>query len=464
MRKTLFISLSLIICVFAYAKTFMQVGLVKGNTVTYDVAEVSEVTFFEDTDSVLEGSNISGFINDKAFVDLGLASGTMWATCNVGSDSLKKKGNFYSWGETIEKDVYTITNYKFYGKKNSVGIALYTKYVTSSKGGVLDDKKTLDPANDVASVEWGVSWCIPTESQWKELIENCTWTYTSNYNESGAKGYIGKSNQNGNTIFFPITGTTEELSINSNLYYWSSSLNTDDYLTAMMMVYTDKMELVSGNRYAGRCVRPVVAPAQSYSVPTSGKVNNHDYVDLGLSSGLKWATCNLGAICIEEDGDFYMWGESSTHKYDYSIDNYSLNSWVNGSVYKYKTALTGDILSSSYDAASKLWGEEWRMPTKEDFAELYKECIWTWTTINGKSGYKIESMNNNNWIFLPAAGKREGTSLNHNGLSGYYWSSNVYINDVNSFIGGYNLKIYSDYKETSYSYGNIGCSIRPVTE
>ena len=110
-----------------------------------------------------------------------------------------------------------------------------------------------------------------------------------------------------------------------------------------------------------------------------------NYVDLGLPSGVKWATCNLGAATPEELGDRYYWGETTT-------------SMVNNTIY---VNVGNDISGNAkYDAARAQWGGSWRMPRYEDFVELAQEGVWYWTTSNGASGYRVYGPNGNS-IFLP---------------------------------------------------------------
>ncbi len=191
---------------------------------------------------------------------------------------------------------------------------------------------------------------------------------------------------------------------------------------------------------------------------------NHEYVDLGLS--VKWATCNVGASKPEEYGNHYAWGETST-KEDYSRSTYK---WCNGSYDK----ITKYCSNSSYgrvdnkrklelsdDVARKQWGSTWRLPTKAEFDELCNKnnCTWTWTTQNGISGYKVTSKKNGNSIFLPAAGLRDGTSLNYQGAYGYYWSSTPRESNSKYAFG---LIFVSGSHGTNWLSRNSGRSVRPV--
>lgn len=103
----------------------------------------------------------------------------------------------------------------------------------------------------------------------------------------------------------------------------------------------------------------------------SGYINVHEYVDLGLPSGLKCATCNVGATSPEQYGNYYVWGEISI-KSEYSEENYTI---------KYKR--TSDMSGNSiFDTAGVNWGGGWRMPTKEEFEGLLNNCKWEWVSYN----------------------------------------------------------------------------------
>ncbi len=118
----------------------------------------------------------SGTEDGHDYVDLGLPSGTKWATCNVGATNPQDDGNYYAWGEVTTKENYN--NYKYYGDNT------YTKYNRT------DHKTILDPSDDAAYVNWGGKWRMPTYDQMKELSEECCWIYTENYNGSNVKGVI----------------------------------------------------------------------------------------------------------------------------------------------------------------------------------------------------------------------------------------------------------------------------------
>ena len=166
----------------------------------------------------------------------------------------------------------------------------------------------------------------------------------------------------------------------------------------------------------------------------SGTENGYAYVDLGLPSGAKWATCNVGATTPEGYGDYFAWGETGPKtNYDFSTYKYcngsfyTMTKYCTESGYGYNGFTDGKTtLELSDDAARANWGGNWRMPTRAEQDELRNNCTWTWTTENGVNGYKVTSKTNGNSIFLPAAGDRDGTSVGSVGSYGRYWSSSLY--------------------------------------
>ena len=180
---------------------------------------------------------------------------------------------------------------------------------------------------------------------------------------------------------------------------------------------------------------------------SSGKHNGHEYVDLGLPSGLKWATCNVGATTPEEYGDYFAWGEVES-KARYNWDTYKYYGGSN--VTKY-TGNDKTVLDPEDDAATANWGGAWRMPTKEEQDELINNCAWTWTSRYGVNGYEVRGPNYNS-IFLPAAGFNDG-------WDGLYWSSSLGTDDPCLAYGVYfhNLSVEGG---DSSRFG--GRSVRPV--
>ena len=200
----------------------------------------------------------------------------------------------------------------------------------------------------------------------------------------------------------------------------------------------------------------------------SNMMNGHEFVDLGLS--VKWATMNVGASSPEEFGDYFAWGETKP-KSAYSWENYKFyvsGDYMTNVVFsKYNTESGRGkvdnkiILELSDDAANVNWGGTWRMPTQEELKELKEKCSWTWTTLNGKKGYKVTSKSNANSIFLPAAGARLYDSVSMEGSEGFYFSSSL-----DTEAPHYARTLYFTYigKECAIDVRFCGSSIRPVTK
>ncbi|MCQ2306662.1 MAG: TIR domain-containing protein [Bacteroidales bacterium] len=196
-------------------------------------------------------------VGGHEYVDLGLPSGTLWATCNVGANRPEDYGNYYAWGETNTKNNYIWSTYKWCrGSKDS-----QTKYNTQSSFGTVDNRTVLEMSDDAAHVSWGAGWRMPTKEEWKELNDKCTRTWTT---QGGKNGYR-VTGPNGKSIFLPAAGLRNVTSLNdagSFGYYWSSSLDTGfpycayfQYLVSFFF-YMSKEYI----RCLGFTVRPVCPP------------------------------------------------------------------------------------------------------------------------------------------------------------------------------------------------------------
>ena len=198
--------------------------------------------------------------NGYEYVDLGLPSRLKWATKNVGATKPEEYGEYFAWGETEPKTDYSWSTYKWCNGSYDT----QTKYNTNASYGTVDSKKVLDPEDDAAHVNWGGSWRMPTMAEWKELSDNCTWTWTDNYNGTGVKGRIVTSNMPGYTdrsIFLPSAGSrcdTYFSAAGSYGYYLSSSLYAQyTYSNLFVFFSSDEVSMSNGSRDDGRTVRPV---------------------------------------------------------------------------------------------------------------------------------------------------------------------------------------------------------------
>ena len=183
-----------------------------------------------------------------------------------------------------------------------------------------------------------------------------------------------------------------------------------------------------------------------------------EYVDLGLPSGLKWAKCNVGATSETDYGDYFMWGSVTPNTADEC--NWVSYKYCNGpydTLTKYNTlSLYGEnpdnitTLESVDDAATQIMGGDWRIPTKDEFQELYKNTTNEWfTNYNGTGvrGMKFTSKTNGKSIFFPASGFAAGTGVDHRGTYGKYWSSSLYQSRSSN---GFHLRIYGGGIEPQY--------------
>ena len=240
-------------------------------------------------------------------------------------------------------------------------------------------------------------------------------------------------------------------------------------------------------------------PLSATTAPLFDPYNGHEYVDLGLPSGLKWATCNVGASKPEEYGDYFAWGDTvpyykEGHSQDdpcsywkddkdgYTLTNYRFrtngDSWNNVKFSKYNTSSSyGPIdnnttLDAEDDAASYNWGGSWRMPTKGDIDELLatkkKTDDYTWNWCDGSTtkyvgtdvkGWQIVRNSTGATLFLPAAGYRNGAGLDDVGSRGLYWSSSLYTDFP---FSAYSLYFNSGIVGWNYYGRSGGRSVRPV--
>ena len=186
------------------------------------------------------------------------------------------------------------------------------------------------------------------------------------------------------------------------------------------------------------------------------KHNTGKYVDLGLPSGLKWAKCNLGASKPSDYGDYYAWGEIEPKTTDYSWATYKWGTESN--MTKYNNTDSKTTLEAADDAATAKLGSPWRIPTNDEIQELLDRCTWTWTTQDGMKGYEVKGPNGNS-IFLPVAGNRTGSKLDHAGVYGYYRSSSLSTGNSNKARGLY----FNSSKRGLDIFGRCyGFTVRPV--
>ncbi len=228
---------------YIYEKTFLfSLGLI--------VAFASLFVSCNEDDTI---SDSKEKVSKHKAIDLGLPSGTKWATCSVGANSPEEYGCYYAWGETEEQSNYDWSTYIHCGGSNST----MTKYCNRINFGTVDDKAVLDAEDDVARVKWGGDWRMPTKEEQDELRDNCTWEWTTLNDVAGYR----VTGPNGNSIFLPAAGYRVGKDISEkgkNGYYWSSSLFATLCYNASALRFANTTNAWGSRlRYYGQPVRAV---------------------------------------------------------------------------------------------------------------------------------------------------------------------------------------------------------------
>ena len=272
---------------------------------------------------------------------------------------------------------------------------------------------------------------------------------------------------------------------------WLSFDNDDNKLTVKVCGFDEEESVIDTIKVA---LKGLSSGTLIKKVPVYLYGTNDCFVDLGLS--VKWAVRNVGANSIEDYGDYYAWGETEPYYEDghsqdagYGYGDDSGLFWKDGksegynwSSYKYcngqESSLTKYCNNSNYgyngytdnktsldledDVAHLMWGGDWRMPTDDEFEELFANCYCYWTAQNGVKGYifvsKVPGYSGRS-IFLPAGGYYYGVGLDKVGNEGDYWSSTL---DVEYPCMASGRKFSADFKSWSGSYRYKGHSVRPV--
>lgn len=451
----------------------------------------------------------TGTENGHEWVDLGLPSGLKWATCNVGAKTPEQCGNYYPWGETKTKEEYTQENSVTYEKQmdDISGNAQYDA-ATANWGGDwrMPTRDEMYELSNNCTWEWikqngvkgykvtgpnGNSIFLPAVGCYRGTTftsSGCGYSYywssspdiftslarhlsfdsgshsTNSINRSyghsvrPVKSRVGTEAQYVTASVVEFTDLTAIIKtyasdggaeITERGFYWGTNPNPSEADNKVVlenevgMIINVLMNLIPNTTYYVKSYATNKAGTSYSEVMTFTTLENpkeYEYVDLGLPSGLKWATCNIGANSPEEYGKFYAWGRV-VPEYTAMMNNKPMDD-ISG--------------NAQYDAATANWGGDWRMPTATEMQELLNNCTWTWTTKNGVNGYKVTGPNSN-YIFLPAAGYRDGTSL-YGGV-GHYWRSTLGINNV-----PYYLYFDSGSRDVKNGTSTLGLTVRPVRE
>lgn len=224
-------------------KFYCKVTDLSVETTYYYKAYLKEGDFYH-TGSKTLSFTTKDYVYSAQAVDMGLS--VKWASFNLGASKPEEYGFYYAWGETRPKDNYTWDTYKWGNPSSSL-----TKYNNTDK------MITLEQTDDVAHVKLGGKWRMPTDEEWSELRQKCTWKWTSMNGVDGRR----VTGPNGNSIFLPAVGARDGLSLLNPVNYgdyWSSSLNTDDPSEArLVFINVGYVNRSSNNRYRGLSIRPV---------------------------------------------------------------------------------------------------------------------------------------------------------------------------------------------------------------
>ncbi|MBO5847451.1 MAG: InlB B-repeat-containing protein, partial [Bacteroidales bacterium] len=278
-------------------------------------------------------------------------------------------------------------------------------------------------------------------------------------------------------LFFEANGGSGNMSAQMIKYDESTALNENTFIRGGYR-FTGWNTEADGSGKAYKDKQEVVITQESYlyaqwTMLSSGTENGHSYIDLGLPSGLKWASFNLGAKTPEGSGDYFAWGETEPKK-EYSWESYKWSSYSDGAykMTKYNTdSHYGTVVDNKEsleiedDAAHVNWQGKWRMPTSVEYAELINYCTWTWASQNGISGFIVKSEVNDNSIFLPAAGWYVKSGCEYISKWGFYWLNNLTpgISPLHAYYWKFYSELYKHpYDHIDYVSRYYGMPIRPV--
>ena len=371
-------------------------------------------------------AGIGGSTDKVEYVDLGLPSGNLWAKCNLGASAPEAYGDYYAWGETKPKQMYTYPNHKWY-KEGAPSLG-FTKYNNE------DGKLTLEDEDDAVIQKLGNGWRTPTLADFRELT-NQKYTKIEKTTLNGVAGYkITSKKNNKKSIFIPFAGfkndkpQTREISSSEEVAICMTNQRRIDDQVFNCWTFAfeqDRIRRYGKRRPDGISIRPVKGPG----VPVP-----NNCVDLGLASGLLWAKCNIGTTEPTQPGNYYAWGELSTKKEYYST-NYK--HFGKHGVIKYNEKDGKTVLELGDDVARTNLGAGYRIPTKADWEELLEDCKWEAVTVSlpieldpsqkkSIARWKVTGPNGN-YIVLPMTGgfKADGWGVMPD-YDTYYTTANLY--------------------------------------
>lgn len=442
MKKILFAFAMLVASVVTMAQSQFYVIMKDGSGASFPETSVDKLTFEKENgvkilglsdlaDSIaqlrkeidmlkktLSSGTLDPSLFEHEYVDLGLPSNTLWATCNVGANKPENYGHYFQWGVTEAGTRFPQQGGKWYGKSVS----------ELKRLGVIDQYNCLNPEYDAASAYWGDDWCMPSKQEMWELVNLCAHRWTE---QNGVNG-IEFTGSNGNSIFLPCAGFKrgDEPTVleGTRGYYMSASSGEDNSTAAQIYLSQESVHIGTLNRSYGRVIRPVrrKESRKPYIDTRFKEIDGHEFVDLGLTSGRLWAKTNVGANKDSEYGTLFAWGETVT-KDTFTEDNSKWYSLDSEALVDLGVMDNDHNLNKDYDAASVNWGASWEIPTQDDFSELFKECKYTEITQDGVTGYKFTKGSNS--LFIPSSIYWENryAKISLIGIGGDNWGSPIYM-------------------------------------
>lgn len=389
--------------------------------------------------------------NNYDYVDLGLPSGTLWATCNVGANAPEEYGDYFAWAEVVTKTSY---NWDSYAYCNGTGNQL-TKYCNQSDygyNGFTDALTLLLPSDDAAAINCGVDWCMPTDAQWEELIQNTTNAWVT-LNGVGGRLFTAA---NGESIFLPASGCyygANLVGVGGYGGYWSSSLFIDNPSRAWCLnFHSGNGNMSDYDRSSGQSVRPVRSNPGGTGEAPQGAINgkftiNADGNQVYFSQG------NLQYISSSNtwrfaDNQWDHFGNDSDH-FNFGVGNNLSNNIVNGGmgVINWRK-LTVDEWNYIFNTRETISGIRWAKGVVNGtngvilLPDDWNTSNYSLNGINGgtynsniiSSATWISSFESKGAVFLPAAGYYNNEYYEGVGDIGYYWSSTPWIDGISYFV------------------------------
>ncbi len=282
---------------------------------------------------------------DHEYVDLGLPSGTKWATMNIGAESPEDFGSYFAWGETSPMSSYNLESYT-YANGYSEDDPQLTKYCNNASlgyNGYTDNLTVLEDPDDAAIVNWGNGWRMPTYAEVVELRDYCQHEFTT---QNGVPGTL-VTGPNDRSIFIPAAGgrVWESSTDEGEGSYWANSLSTSSPIDAQGFHFEDNSTYAftahSARRYYGYPIRPVYATSQTANNQTGSFTDTrdgrtYDYVVIGdqtwMAENLRYD--NSGSMLVALSGE-----TSTTDPYLYYPDGQSTNLETYGYLYNWPAAM-----------------------------------------------------------------------------------------------------------------------------